>query len=186
MDATSAPSSNTSDPIATTGTAEVQPDVTYPLAEASLTDAQVASAIDSINQLKSLLPPLPGLTGLQRRRYSKLGTKTEGFVNTAIEAATKDPGVLPQSISLEKLRSQDQLRRKLSLLQTHLADLTAKLDDSLLLSGNWLFGVGRSIYTMMKMPVAQTRMPDQQAELRKRFARKTKADQTAQAEQVPV
>lgn len=168
-----------------TGTAEAQPDVTYPLADAALTDAQIASAIESINQLKSLLPPLPGLTGLQRRRFSKLGTKTQGFVDSAIEAATKDPGVLPQSISLEKLRSQDQLRRKLSLLQTHLADLTAKLDDSLLLSGNWLFGVGRAIYTMLKTSVAQTRMPGQQAELRKRFARKVKTDQTAQADQVP-
>lgn len=47
------------------------------------------------------------------------------------------------------------------------------MDDSLLLIGNWVYGVSRSISTMQP-PAAGTLMPEQQQVLQQRFARSTK------------
>lgn len=65
------------------------------------------------------------------------------------------------------------LLKNLSLIPTHLSDMKAKVDDSLLLIGNWVYGVSRSISTMQP-PAAGTLMPEQQQVLQQRFARSTK------------
>jgi hypothetical protein len=56
----------------------------YPFEGVNLSDAQLASAIETINQLKAILPQIPGLTPLDRKRLSKLGQKSRGFVDAAI------------------------------------------------------------------------------------------------------
>lgn len=66
------------------------------------------------------------------------------------------------------------LLKNLSLIPTHLSDMKAKVDDSLLLIGNWVYGVSRSIYATMQPPAAGTLMPEQQQVLQQRFARSTK------------
>lgn len=84
------------------------------------------------------------------------------LVDLAIESARKDEGVLPRAIELETLLAQHELMKNLSLIQAHLSDLKSKVDDALLVSGNWLFGATRSIYAVLKTPAACTRMPEQQ------------------------
>jgi hypothetical protein len=49
----------------------------------------------------TLLSQLPNLTALktnERKHMSKLGSKSRGFVDLAIEAERKDQGVLPRSL----------------------------------------------------------------------------------------
>jgi len=75
---------------------------------------------------------------------------------------------------LETLLAQDELMKNLSLIQAHLSDMKSKVDDALLVSGNWLFGATRSIYAVLKTPAACTRMPEQQDALKQRFARPAK------------
>ncbi len=149
-------------------------DATYPFAQVTLPDAETASAISTINSLLTQLPNLPALTPLDRKRMSKLGLKSRGFVDLAIEAARKDQGVLPRSIELQTLLDQDQFLKNLSLIETHLSDMTTKVEDSLMLVGNWLYGISRSIYSTMQTPAARTLMPEQQKALKQRFARSTK------------
>lgn len=150
---------------------EGQPETNYPFQGVSLTDAQVASSIETINQLKAILPPMPGLTPQERQRLSKLGQKTRGFADAAIEAAKKDPGLLPGGISLEALIQQDELHRRISLVETHVSDLLARLDDALLLIGNHVFGSCRAVYTVLdKTVVGKAKMPGQKALLKQRFA----------------
>ena len=154
--------------------AERNLEANYAFAQVTLTNEDVASIVETINNLQAKLPALPALTPLERKRMSKLGIKTRGFVDLAIESARKDEGVLPRAIELETLLAQDELMKNLSLIQAHLSDMKSKVDDALLVSGNWLFGATRSIYAVLKTPAACTRMPEQQDALKQRFARPAK------------
>lgn len=161
----------TNDNTATTSTPVVEdnPGSKYPFSAVSFTSEQVASVIGNINQLKTLLPAMPGLTPLERQRMSKLGLKTRGFADAALEAAKADPGILPQSISLDTFVAQDQLLRDLSLVQTHVSELKSRLDDSLLLVGNYVFGVARTLYAISKTDAAKAKLQEQRELMRQRF-----------------
>lgn len=160
---------------------EKQPDSKYIFNGVIITPEVVSQVVTKINEAKALLPGMPNLTGLERRRMAKLGTKTLGFVHGAFEAAQKDPGVLPGSLSLETLKQQEELYEALSLLEAHASDFNAKLGDSLMSVGSWNYAAALSIYQMFKTPLAKAKMPEQQAYLRQRFARtpKKKEDQSS-------
>ncbi len=158
---------------ASTESVEGKLEANYPFEGTTLTDGQVASAIETINQLKAILPALPGLTPLERKRLSKLGQKSRGFADAAIEAVKADPGLLPRSISLESLIQQDALHRQLSLVETHVSELQARLEDALCLIGNHIFGTCRTVYTIWdKTIVGKAKMPEQKALLKQRFTSK--------------
>ena len=150
----------------------------YPFASVSLSDADVAAILNKVNELKGLLPVMPDLTPLERRRMSKLGIKTRGFADLAIETAKADPGVLPQSISLDTFVAQDDLLQDLSLVQTHVSDVKSKLDDALFLIGNYIYGVSRVVYAVMKTDAAKAKLQEQKAAMKQRFA-KTKGQPTS-------
>jgi hypothetical protein len=163
----------------TTGVIEKQPDSKYIFDGAVISPEVVSQVITKINEAKALLPNMPNLTSLERRRHAKLGTKSLGFVHGAFEAAKKDPGVLPGSLSVQSIKQQEDLYEALSLLEAHASDFNAKLGDALLMTGSFSYSVALSIYQMFKTPIAKAKMPEQQAFLRQRFARvaKKKADQ---------
>lgn len=155
---------------ASTIVVEDNPGSKYPFASVSFTGEQLASTINTINQLKDILPLMPGLTPLERQRMSKLGSKTRGFADAALEAAKADPGILPQSISLDTFKAQDQLLRDISLVQTHVTQLKSKLDDALLLIGNWVYAASRTTYAVMKTDAAKAKLQEQRDLMRQRFA----------------
>lgn len=164
---------------ASTQNVEGKLETNYPFEGVNLSDAQVASAIETINQLKAILPQMPGLTPLDRKRLSKLGQKSRGFVDAAIEAVRKDSGLLPRSISVEDLMEQDKLHRQISMVETHLAELQARLDDALCVIGNRLYGSCLTAYAVWdKTIVGRAKMPEQKALLKQRFAPK-KASRSA-------
>ncbi|MBU3666837.1 MAG: hypothetical protein FGM15_13315 [Chthoniobacterales bacterium] len=155
----------------TTPTVADNPGSKYPFASVTLTDADLAAILAKVNELKGLLPAMPDLTPLERRRMSKLGTKTRGFADLAIETAKADPGVLPQSISLDTFVAQDELLQDLSLVQTHVTDVKSKLDDALFLIGNYIYGVSRVVYAVMKTDAAKAKLQEQKAAMAQRFAK---------------
>lgn len=159
---------------ATTSTTVVEdnPGAKYPFANVTFTDGQLASAMTKLDELKGILPPMPDLTPTERRRMSRLGMKSRGFADLALEAAKADPGMLPQSISLETFVAQDELLRDLSLVQTHVASLKARLDDALLLVGNYIYGASRTVYALAKTPAAHAKLQEQKAAMKLRFVKK--------------
>jgi hypothetical protein len=142
----------------------------YPFAGVTLTAGQLDSVIATIAQVRELLPAMHDLTPIDRQRISKLGMRTRGFADAALEAAKADPGLLPQSIALESFVSQDALLRDLSLVQTHVSDLKSLLDDALLLIGNHVYSVSRTVYAMMKTDGGKARLQEQKALMKQRFA----------------
>jgi len=160
------------------------PGTKYPFASVSLSDADLAAAITKVNELRALLPPMPDLTPKERQRLSKMGTKSRGFSQLAIETAKADPGVLPQSVSLDTLLAQDDLMKDLSLIQTHVTDVKSKLDDALYQIGSYVYGVGRVIYAVMKTDAAKAKLQEQKAAMKQLFLKKKKSQsETTEAQE---
>lgn len=171
--------------VTTAPVAEAIPDSSYPFAGKAPSKEQVQQVINLINQAKAGLPPMPDMTGLQLRRLSRPGLKTQGFVQAALEAATKDPGILPQALALEELHAQEQFYRDLSLIQTHLSALKSKADTALALAGNHLYAVSRYVYTTLhKTTLGKGKMPEQAAYMKERYALKKKKSQPEEAQEV--
>jgi hypothetical protein len=156
----------------TSGVQTTQSGTNYPFAGVTLTTGQLDSVIATIAQVRELLPPMHDLTPADRQRISKLGMRTRGFADAALEAAKADPGLLPQSIALGSFVSQDALLRDISLVQTHVTDLKSLLDDALLLIGNHVYSVSRTVYAMMKTDGGKARLQEQKALMKQRFASK--------------
>lgn len=156
--------------------------INYPYEGATLPPDQLELAVQAVAQLKASLPSLPDLTPLERQRISKLGIRSRGFVDAALEAVKTDSGLLPQSIALSDFVAQDNLLRGLSLVQTQVAALKAGLDDAVLLVGNHVFSVSRTVYALMKTDAAKAKMQSQKALMRQRFtAKKTSQPATDSA-----
>ena len=149
----------------------------YPFASVSLSGADLTAIINKVNELKQLLPPMPDLTPKERQRLSKLGTKSRGFAQLAIETAKADPGVLPQSVSLGTLVAQNDLMEDISLIQTHVSDVKSKLDDALYQIGNYIYGVSRVIYAVMKTDAAKAKLQEQKTAMKQLFLKKRKKSQ---------
>ena len=166
---------STTNQTSTTPAVADNPGSKYPFASVTLSDADLTAAITKVNELKALLPPMPDLTPKERQRLSKMGTKSRGFTQLAIETAKADPGVLPQSVSLDTLLAQDELMQDLSLIQTHVADVKSKLDDALTQIGSYVYGVGRVIYAVMKTDAAKAKLQEQKAAMKQLFLKKKKS-----------
>jgi len=160
------------------------PGTKYPFATVTFTNEDLVAVLSKVSELKGLLPSMPDLTPVERQRMSKLGSKSRGFTDLALETAKADPGVLPQSISLNTFVAQDALMRDLSLVQTHVTDVKSKLDDALFLIGNYIYGVSRVVYAVMKTDAAKAKLQEQKAAMKQRFAKvksQTTGEQTKEA-----
>ena len=74
---------------------------------------------------------------------------------------------------------QDKLHRQISMVETHLAELQARLNDALCVIGNRIYGSCLTVYAVWdKTMVGRAKMPEQKALLKQRFATK-KASRSA-------
>jgi len=150
----------------------------YAFDAATLTPAQVEEAITAFQDFKSKVPPLIKLNDKQRRRTPRVGVRTRGFVELFIEAAKKDPTILPAGITLPQFMAQVDLLNGLSLLQTHVADYKHALDDSALTAAAHVYGLSRSGYAMLSTPAGETKLQEQKELMKQRFVPKAKRSQS--------
>ena len=150
----------------------------YAFDAATITPAQLDQAVAAFKDFTSKLPPLIKLNDKQRRRTPRVGVRTRGFVELFIEAAKKDPTILPAGISLPQFLAQVDLLNGLSLLQTHVADYKHALDDSSLAVAAHVYGLSRSGYAMLSTPAGETKLQEQKELMKQRFVPKAKRSQS--------
>jgi hypothetical protein len=171
---------NTTTPTAaSTADTTTNPATNYTFSGATLAPEQLDLAAQTLGQLQSILQPMPDLTPLERQRISKIGIRTRGFVDAALDAAKSDPDLLPRNIALSDFVAQDTLLRGLSLLQAQVADLKSRLDSATLLVGNQVYSVSRTVYALMKTDAAKAKMQAQKALMKQRFTAKKNSQPAA-------
>jgi hypothetical protein len=157
---------------AATAATTVKPGTNYTYSGVTLAPEQLELALQTLEQLQDILPPMPDLTPRERQRISRVGLRTRGFVDAALDAAKSDPDLLPRNIALSDFVAQDNFLRGLGLLQAQVADLKSRLDAAALLVGNHVYSVSRTVYALMKTDAAKSKMQSQQALMKQRFVAK--------------
>lgn len=146
---------------------------------------QVASISALLQQVSDAMPFLIGLTPEQRLRLARVGDRTRPFVQDALSVTFANPGLLPRSVNLDELRARAESLTQLNEVKRLLQSLLEKVSDSEARLASDLYGVTRTVYTVLKTPATVPGLIEQRARLRKRFQRKTRrSDETPAATEV--
>ena len=104
--------------------------MTTHIARTTLGEADLSSVLSSLGQLEQSMPILIGLTRSERRRLVKLGPRSRRFAKDALATAAANPGLVPRSVDLERLRSRVDTLDRLGEVWRALAQLLEKVDDT--------------------------------------------------------
>jgi len=137
-----------------------------------LGDVEASSIIASLGQIEQQMPFLTGLSLAGRQRLAKVGDGTRPFVQDTVATALANPGIVPRSVDLEDLRARAATLEHLAEIQRALRVLNEKVSDTATKLGSELYGVARSVYSVMKTPATVPGLTERKAKLGQRFARK--------------
>ena len=101
----------------------------------TLTAEQKAAIITAVEALETALPFRVSLDNTERRRLFKLGSKSEGFVREALEAARNHAEFIPPSITLDDLDRDAELRDVLLTCVQRVGTLYTQLVDTHTVAG---------------------------------------------------
>ena len=137
-----------------------------------LGDVEASSIVASLGQVEQLMPFLIGLNKSERMALAKVGDGTRPFVEDTVATALANPGIVPRSVDLENLRARAATLAHLAEIQRTLRKLNEKVADTTTKLGSDLYGVARSVYSVMKSPATVPGLTERKAKLGQRFARK--------------
>lgn len=120
-----------------------------------LTQAQRESIIGSLTTIRENLEFLVSLTPLERRRMPKMGQKSRAFVEDAIEAGIRNPGMLPRALDPQTMRDQLDLTDQVREISASVAQLNERLADTLTLLGSQLYEDARLVYQLTRTRAAK-------------------------------
>jgi hypothetical protein len=129
----------------------------------------------AIADIKQRLPFLIDLTRDDRKAMPKLGDKSRAFVKKALDVAVQNPGVLPASFDLNKMRNDAQLFDHLTPIKLALDQLQKQVNDTAIGIGSQAYTAARDVYASTKSRFARAALETATGDLGQRFARKTRA-----------
>ena len=103
-------------------------------------------------QVSDAMPFLIGLSPDQRLRLARVGDRTRPFVQDALSVAFANTGLLPRSVDIEQLRARAESLTQLGEVKRQLQSLLEKVSDSEIRLASDLYGVTRTVYTVLKTP----------------------------------
>lgn len=120
-----------------------------------LTEAQQSSVIGSLKSVNETLAFLVALAPRERKRLQKMGQQTRAFVEDALEAGIRNPGLLPRALDPDEMRDRLDLADQLREINATVAQLHERLSDTLILVGSSLFEDARLVYKLTRTKVGK-------------------------------
>lgn len=143
------------------------------------TPEQLESARAAVKAIEAAFPFLTTLPAAEADGMLKLGDKSEAFVSKALEVARANLGMLPRDFDFEAMERDWQTFNTLrGFRMTQLAPLMQKLDSTIAISGNEAYLAALLVYNVLKKTAAGGALGDALDELGKRWARKSRSDDT--------
>lgn len=136
-----------------------------------LTEAQLSSINGSLDNINGMLSFLVALSVRERKRMAKMGQKTRSFVEDAIEAGIRNPGMLPRSLDPNTMRDKMDQTDQIREIHANVGQLHEKLGDTLTLLGSELYEDARLIYKLTKTKAAAGGLNAAAEGMSRRFAR---------------
>ena len=115
-----------------------------------LTTEEKANILATVGALEDALSFRLSLTNAERQRLMKLGNKSVGFVQQALEAARSHQQFIPAYISVQAMENDLEVRELLLACAQRLGVLYAQVQDTATAAGVDLMHGATSIYRVLK------------------------------------
>ena len=142
-----------------------------------LPDASKDFIMDLIQQITDKLPQgLVTLTPTERMQLPKMGDKTDAFCEKAHDYAVLIPQVISGAIIIDNMPLNKAAIINMLEIKRAMNEICTRLDDSILKSGSEIYITALSVYKAIQDGTKRNieGCKDADAELKKRFPRKTR------------
>jgi hypothetical protein len=112
-----------------------------------LADADKASILTKLNDIKTLLPFLVNLTKLEKRGLQSLSPGNEPFVTKALTYAEANAGLVPPYLNVPEFRKDYNLALALLTLLQTATPLQESLEDTAAAVGNEAYQAALTFYS---------------------------------------
>ena len=137
----------------------------------SLTDTERDSLLQAVASLESNLSfTTVDLSPQEVNRIAKAGPASATFVVDGLELASRNPDLVPASITTQELQNRLALLRNLEVVTGVVAKFHEKLTDTALLAKAEAYEVARTVYALIKRKKAAG-LRDGRDRLAQRFAK---------------
>jgi hypothetical protein len=123
---------------------------------AQISDKAMQAVKDAINAIETNLPFLISLTDAERKTLFKAGPKRLAFVQNALTATQDNPDILPKSFDAAEFESDVDLFTALTEINTRIAQLASKVDDTRMAVGGETMSEASDVYNYVKAAVKKT------------------------------
>lgn len=138
---------------------------------ADISDADMAEILHLIEQIDAKLPFLISMTPDQRKACLKLGDKSIGFVEKAIDYSNTNMSLRPAWLDMDEFTKDFKLTKNLLEILRHMKPLAQNIEDTATEAGVETFGAAIVFYNSVKN-ATKTNVPGAKSiyeDLQKRF-----------------
>lgn len=121
--------------------------VSFTLSEEELNE--INSSLDTLERI--LTPKTISLNPELRRELPKMGDKSLGFVEKAIDLGEHHPEFLPQFVDLEEAKKDLDGVNTIRPVKRRIGFIFQRLEDTGIQAGSEAYSAGRGIYDQIKM-----------------------------------
>lgn len=121
------------------------------LVSASISDAEVANALNQINAMRATFPFLINLSKEERKNFRKMGPKSVSYVKDTFVAAKQFPECFPQSFRMQEFEKDSILIEQLYPLFVAVQSLNEALNDTVLALGSDSMKEADEVYGFLKI-----------------------------------
>ena len=128
----------------------------YQNISAQVSDKAMQAIKDALAAIETNLPFLISLTDAERKSLFKAGPKRLSFVENALTAAQDNPDILPKSFDADGFASHVALFATLTEINTLVAQLASKIDDTRMDVGSSAMDDASDVYNYVQAAVKKT------------------------------
>lgn len=122
-----------------------------PNISASITPAQKTTIKNNLAAITAILNFLVNLTPKQRQKLFKMGNKSVGYAQLALQIAQNNPGILPASFNTTEFAKDVALSNDLVEIESVLTPLAEGTSDTLMAVGNETMKQANQVYALVKV-----------------------------------
>jgi hypothetical protein len=142
---------------------------------ATLSEADRQAVLAAIQTIRQKLPFLVDLTPEERHALPKLGGKSRGFVEQALQVAEQNPDILPRSFDVGEMRNDVELLNALAPVLTALSQLNELVDDTTMAVGSEAYASALLVYQFARAAGKGSALDSALEGMSQRFARKSRS-----------
>ena len=148
---------------------------------AQLGEAERQAVFAAIQTIRQKLPFLIDLEPDERRGLPRLGDKSRGFVELALQVAEQNPDILPRLFDTGEMRNDLELYSALSSVLLALSQLNELVEDTVVAVGSDAYAAALTVYQSVRTAGKGSALEGALEGMGQRFARKSRSTPAAKS-----